>query len=300
VRATIRPILFVVFAVTGFSALTLQVVWQRVLSLHAGIDLIAATTVVTAFMAGLGLGSLAGGALADRLGPKRSLLAFALSNAGIGLFAWFSLWLFYDVYRRFAAELDSGAAMFGFHFVLLVIPTTLMGLSLPLLARGAVAASREIAPLVGRLYAINTLGAAVGSAVAGWWLLGVFGFVASVRIAASLNFAAALVILLLWKRAGSEEAAAETAAAVPTGGGERAWPWFLLYALTGAVAIGLEVVYFRVIDAIWRNNSYTFATVLAMYLLLFALGTSLGARRAGSCSSTGSAQRGRCSCWPAS
>lgn len=282
-RTALRPLLFATFAATGFSALTLQVVWQRVLSLHAGIDLMASTTVVTAFMAGLGLGSLAGGALADRLGARRSLLAFALSNAAIGAFAWFSLWLFYDVYRRFAAQLDAAPAMFAFHFLLLVVPTTLMGLSLPLLARGAVAASREIAPLVGRLYAVNTLGAAAGAAVAGWVLLGELGFITTVRIAGGLNLAAAVVILLLWKSAGAErpeEPAAGPTGAVP-GGGERLWPWFLLYALTGAVAIGLEVVYFRVIDAIWRNNSYTFATVLAMYLLLFALGASLGARRAG-------------------
>ncbi len=282
----VRPILFLTFAATGFSALTLQVVWQRVLSLHAGIDLLAATTVVTAFMAGLGLGSLAGGAVADRLGPKRSLLVFALSNAGIGAFAWFSLWLFYDVYREFAARLDSAAAMFGFHFLLLVIPTTLMGLSLPLLARGAVAASREIAPLVGRLYAVNTLGAAAGAAVAGWLLLGNLGFVATVRIAAGLNLAAAAVVLLLWRAAGPaapapEELSTDTGGGGEAGGRERLWPWFLMYGLTGAVAIGLEVVYFRVIDAIWRNNSYTFATVLAIYLLLFALGAGLGARRAG-------------------
>ena len=270
---------------TGFSALTLQVVWQRVISLHAGLDLLASTTVVTAFLAGLGVGSLAGGALADRLGPRRSLLAFALSNAAIGVFAWSSLWLFYDVYQRFAAELDSAAAMFAFHFLLLAIPTTLMGLSLPLLARGAVAASGEIAPLVGRLYGVNTLGAAVGAAVAGWVLLGELGFVSTVRIAAAINFTAAVVVLLLWKMAKPErqsgltrtESVADTAA----GSGERSWPWFLLYGLTGAVAIGLEVVYFRVVDAIWRNNSYTFATVLAIYLLLFGLGASLGARRAG-------------------
>jgi spermidine synthase len=66
-------------------------------------------------------------------------------------------------------------------------------------------------------------------------------------------------------------------AAVPA----RVWPWFLLYGSTGAVAIALEVVYFRLIDTILRNNSYTFATVLALYLLLFAAGASLGARRAG-------------------
>ncbi len=203
------------------------------------------------------------------------------------MFAWFSLWLFYDVYRRFVAELDSAVAMFAFHFLLLVIPTTLMGLSLPLLARGAVAASREIAPLVGRLYAVNTLGAAVGAAVAGWWLLGQFGFIATVRIAATLNLTAAAVVLLLWRAAGagspdtsrSESSAGSTDGVVGTR--ERLWPWFLMYGLTGAVAIGLEVVYFRVIDAIWRNNSYTFATVLAIYLLLFGLGASLGARRAG-------------------
>jgi predicted membrane-bound spermidine synthase len=283
-RAAVRPVLFITFAATGFSALTLQVVWQRVLSLHAGIDLMAATTVVTAFMAGLGLGSLAGGALADRLGAKRSLLVFALSNAAIGAFAWNSLWLFYDVYRGLAAELDSAAAMFAFHFLLLVIPTTLMGLSLPLLARGAVAASREIAPLVGRLYAINTLGAAAGAAVAGWWLLGELGFVDTVRVAAGLNVTACAVVLLLWRVAGPEAPASAEPAAAGVASGDaqgRLWPWFLMYGLTGAVAIGLEVAYFRVIDAIWRNNSYTFATVLAIYLLLFGLGASLGARRAG-------------------
>ena len=280
-----RPALFLVFAATGFSALTLQVVWQRVISLHAGLDLLAATTVVTAFLAGLGLGNLAGGALGDRLGARRSLLAFALSNAGIGAFAWISLWLFYDVYRRFAAQLDSTAGMFAFHFFLLVIPTTLMGLSLPLLARGAVAASRDIAPLVGRLYGVNTLGAAVGAAVAGWWFLGELGFVTTVRIAAALNLAAAAAVLLVW-RAGVPAGPAQpepAATAIATDGdtAERPWPWFLLYGLTGAVAIGLEIVYFRVVDAVWRNNSYTFASVLAIYLTLFGLGATLGARRAG-------------------
>lgn len=301
-----RAILFATFAATGFSALTLQVVWQRVLSLHAGIDLIAATTVVTAFLAGLGLGSLAGGAAADRLGPRGSLLLFALANLGIGGFAWGSLWLFYDVYRRHAAALDSAGAMFAFHFLLLGVPTTLMGLSLPLLARGVVARAGEIGALVGRLYAVNTLGAALGAAVAGWVLLGELGFVATVRVAASLNFAAALVVAALWRLArrpaGVGEAGGGAAPAATAGGGDagapagaapggpaparggggesRVWPWLLLYALTGAVAIALEIVYFRLIDTILRNNSYTFATVLATYLLLFAAGAALGARRA--------------------
>jgi spermidine synthase len=171
-----------------------------------------------------------------------------------------------------------------------------MGLSLPLLARSVVGAASEIAPLVGRLYAVNTLGAAAGAAVAGWWLMGEYGFVATVRVAATLNLGAAAVVLVLWWRQrsrGEANAAVADARAAPAprletatpwaspGWGGGAWPWFALYALTGAVAIGLEVVYFRVIDAVMRNNSYTFATVLAMYLLLFALGAALGARWAG-------------------
>jgi len=285
--APARLILFLVFAATGFSALTLQVVWQRVLSLHAGIDLMAATTVVTAFMAGLGLGSLLGGAAADRLSARGALLLFAIANGAIGAFAWSSVWLFYDVYRRFAAQLDSTGAMFGFHFLLLVVPTTMMGLSLPLLARGAVTVSREIAPFVGRLYAVNTFGAAAGALVAGWWLIGTFGFVTTVRAAGMLNFAAAVVVLLLLTRlarpSGSPEREVPPAPALPDAaagaGAGRAWPWFMIYGLTGAVAIGLEVVYLRVIDAVLRNNSYTFATALAMYLSLFGLGAVLGSWR---------------------
>src|SRR6185503_7174932 len=169
------------------------------------------------------------------------------------------------------------AAMVAFHFLLLVVPTTLMGLSLPLLARGVVGSPREIAPLVGRLYAVNTLGAAAGAAIAGWWLMGEYGFVATVRVAAALDFGAAAVVLRLWwlehrrvaadaidpAKTGerSSEVDAPTAAAA-TADSSTVWPWLALYALTGAVAIGLEVVYFRVIDAVMRNNSYTFASVL--------------------------------------
>src|SRR5918998_6362855 len=93
-----RTVLYAVFAVTGFSALTLQVVWQRVISLHSGVDLASTTTVVAAFLGGLGIGSLLGGWLADRLGPRRSLVAFACSNAAIGVFAWTSHLLFYELY----------------------------------------------------------------------------------------------------------------------------------------------------------------------------------------------------------
>ena len=281
-----RTVLFIVFAVTGFSALTLQVVWQRVISLHAGVDLFSFTTVIAAFLTGLGLGSLLGGVVADRLGPRRSLLAFAASNVGIGLFAWFSLWLFYDVYRAAVPHLEGTLAAFGFHFLLLIVPTTLMGLSLPLVSRGVVERIEDAGPLVGRLYAVNTLGAGLGAGISGWILIGALGFVGVVRLAGTLNLLAAICILTLWRtaaRAAAEAPAPAPAAPAPTAGeaGRGTWPWFLVYGLTGAVALGLEIVFFRLVDALMRSNSYTFGHVLCIYLLLFGAGAAVASRFVG-------------------
>jgi spermidine synthase len=280
---SLRLVLSTLFAVTGFSALCLQVVWQRVISMHSGVDLFSITTVVAAFLGGLGVGSLVGGGLADRLGPRRSLLAFSMANAGIAVFAFVSIFLFYDLYRSVVSLIgESLLAAFLFNFVLLIVPTILMGLSLPLVSRGLVAAVDEIGPLVGRLYAINTLGAAIGSAVAGWFLLGTFGFVTTVRIAGSLNLVASVLVFTMWRQteSASGRIPVTTATEDPprSDGDERVWPWYAVYALTGAVALGLEIVFFRVIDTVMRSNSYTFAHVLSLYLLLFASGSAIGAR----------------------
>ena len=267
--------LYAVFAGTGFSALTLQVVWQRVISLHAGVDLFSITTVVSAFLAGLGLGNLLGGVLADRLGPRRSILAFAASNAGIGLFAWASIWLFYDVYRSSVSVVDGTLSAFAFHFALLLVPTTLMGLSLPLLARGLVGRVADAAPTVGRLYSLNTIGAGIGAAVTGWILLGTLGFVGTVRLAGTVNVLAACLVLAVRHAAASATDAARAPEAVTPA---RPSAWMALYALTGAVALGLEIVFFRVVDALMRNNSYTFGHLLSLYLLLFGAGAAVAAR----------------------
>lgn len=292
-----KIVFFLVFALTGFSALMLQVVWQRVISVHAGVDLVSFTTVVAAFLGGIGLGSLAGGWVADRLGPRSSVLAFAASNLAIGVFAWMSVWLFYDVYEQQAASLTSFWSKFAFNFILLLVPTILMGLSLPLVAKGVVERVGDAGSLVGRLYSVNTLGAAAGAAVAGWKLLGTYGFVTTTRIAGTLNVAAALLVVLVYalevrRRAvepsvttvPADEATVAAATTVATAASDDddvvdahqpIWPWFVVYALTGAVALGFEVVFFRMIDTIMRSNSYSFAHVLSVYLLFFGGGAAL-------------------------
>ena len=222
------------------------------------------------------------------MGARRSILAFAVANLGIGLFGWASIAIFYDGYRALAEHVQSLPAAFAFHFVLLVVPTTLMGLSLPLLSRGVVRDVGEAAPVVSRLYAANTLGAAAGAAVGGWFLLGNLGFDGTVRLASSLNLLAAAVVLALW-RSGAGAArdrrrrARGFGARRATSRAERVWPWLALYAATGAAALALEVVYFRLVDGIMRSNSYTFAHVLTLYLLLFGAGAAAAGERARRC-----------------
>ncbi|HWI03626.1 MAG TPA: hypothetical protein VNT52_07355, partial [Acidimicrobiales bacterium] len=120
--------------------------------------------------------------------------------------------------------------------------------------------------------------------ISGWILIGSLGFVGVVRLAGTLNLLAAVCILTLWRAASrvpAEAPAPAPAEVVPAGHGGRAWPWFLVYALTGAVALGLELVFFRLVDALMRSNSYTFGHVLSIYLLLFGAGAAVAARFVG-------------------
>jgi MFS family permease len=92
-----RCVLFGLFFLSGAAALIYQTAWHRLLGLFAGADTIAAALVVGAFLLGLGVGSLAAGLYADRLSRRAALIAFALCEVGIALFAVLSPWLYYDI-----------------------------------------------------------------------------------------------------------------------------------------------------------------------------------------------------------
>lgn len=267
-----------VFLATGFSALVLQVTWQRIISLHAGVDLLASTTVIAAFMGGLGFGNLLGGAIADRSTPRRALALYAGSVALIGVYGLSTPLILYDGYRAMVPLLNGVFGSFVVNVAALALPTTLMGLSLPLLARGVVSSTDDAAHRLGRLYAVNTFGAALGAGVSGWLLLGTFGLSTSVRLASGLSLAAALVAIGLWRGAPTDGVVDSAPAPSVPRAADSAWRWYLTYGLTGAIALGLEVVFLRLVDAVMRSNAYTFAHVLMLYLVCFALGSALGSR----------------------
>ena len=281
------------FFASGASALIFQSCWQRVLSLHAGMDLYSVTTVVSAFMAGLGVGSLAGGALADRLSPVRAVGVYAAAELSIGLFGVFSLPLLYERYGAMAPGISSTALAFGVHFALLFLPTFLMGMTLPLLARGVVRRSDQIAPRLGRLYGANTLGAAMGALfTSGAWFLGRIGLQGAVWLASGLNLLCGLGALVLWRLAKELTARAEADQQAPAPAGApsqgekppllgRPGHWIVLYGFTGFLSLGLEVVWFRLLNVLMSSNTFTFSRLLVGYLIGLGAGSFASTRLLG-------------------
>ncbi len=198
--------LYIVFLLSGFAALLYQVVWQRSLYAIIGINIESVTIVVTAFMLGLGLGSLAGGAL-SKSASRPVLLYFALVELGIGAFGLGSLSLFHAIGRL---TLGMGAfATFVVTFLLVLIPTVLMGSTLPLLVAHFVRANRNVGKSVGALYFVNTLGSALASAASVLFILGALGQTGSVRLAAAMNVLVSALSFVAHKR--STQSAREVA-----------------------------------------------------------------------------------------
>ena len=270
----------VLFFLSGFAALIYQVVWQRILTFFGGADIYAVTIIVSAFMGGLGFGSLAGGYLADRLTPRGRLVGFALCELAVAVFAVFSAAIYYDfLYVRLGSWDASRPALAAVIFAVTLWPTFFMGMSLPLLARLLATDPGQPDRWVAFLYGANTLGAALGSGFAAAVLFRNLDFVASLRIGAALNLicaGAAAAASQWWTRdePGSvEREVPDAAIRADTGISFRGWVG--IYALAGFVALSLEIVWFRVLGVILKSNSFTFGHLLAVYLFGVGAGALL-------------------------
>ena len=184
--------LYAFFFLSGTAALIYQIAWQRALFAVYGLDILSVTVVVTAFMLGLGLGSLLGGAL-SKIWPRSAIPLFAVSELGIGAFGFFSVALFQKVAASTGGlgHLATGVVA----FLLVVIPTTLMGATLPLLVAHATNRSGNVGRSVGNLYFVNTLGAAFGAYLTVRVLFGLLGLSATVQATAGLNASLGLFVL---------------------------------------------------------------------------------------------------------
>jgi hypothetical protein len=278
------------FFLSGAAALVYQVVWQRILVLHTGVGTASIALIVAAFMAGLGLGSHLGGTLSARLSPARALAAFAAVELAIGLFGAASLPLYYDLlYARFGQLYGRAAIAVLLQLAALLPPTTLMGLSLPLLVRATTLDPGRAGRTIGVLYAVNMLGAASGAALTPWFLVRHFGMSGATLAAAAANvLAAVLVVPLLRGARGTEPEPAALAGHQPPAAGADFEPagqrplalWLALYGASGFCALSLEILWFRLLEVATRSTAFAFGTLLAIYLCGTALGCSIGAWRA--------------------
>lgn len=155
--------LSLVFFASGFCALIYQVSWQRLLFSHIGIDLSSITVIISVFMVGLGVGAYFGGRIADRF-PSSIIPLFCIAEVSIGLFGLVSKGLISGLgHLLVEADLPIIAAA---NFLLLLLPTFMMGATLPLLTCFFNRKIHNVGESIGTLYFFNTLGAALGSLAA--------------------------------------------------------------------------------------------------------------------------------------
>jgi len=278
-----RVVLFasLLFVLSGAAGLVYEVAWQRILALTTGVGVTSIAIITAAFMAGLGVGSHAGGVISARLTPRRSLQAFAVVEAGVAGFALLSPILYYDVlYQRAPGAYAGLGRAVATHLLTLLPPTALMGMSLPLLVRGLVWERHVASRTIGFLYGANALGAALGAALTPWVLLRFLDVGGALAAGAACSGLAALGVLMLKApdtlAPGPRPEAAEEST-------EPARPlslWVALYALSGFVSLSLEMAWFRVLDVTAKGAAFTFGTLLAVYLLAIGLGTLFAARYA--------------------
>jgi len=265
-------LLYLVFFLSGAAALADEVVWFKYLTLVFGATTPATATLLAVFMAGLALGSRLAGRFAPRL--LRPRLAYAVLEAGVGLFALATPLLFHGVewaYVHLYRALGAGSPLLLVRILLsaaaLLVPTMLMGATYPVLVRdlGAGTLTRRRS---GLLYGINTAGAVAGTALCGFVAIPTIGMHATLLTSGLLSLVAAALAAL---RPGRPSLEAAPVAAQP----ERLVP-FLAF-LGGLVAMADEVLWTRILVLHLGSSVYTFSLVLTVYLIGLVAGSLAGA-----------------------
>lgn len=293
-RLGIKNLLSTAFFASGFSAIIYQLVWQRDLFRLFGVNIESVTAVITAFMIGLGCGGLLGSWLSSRK-SSAPLLIFALMEATVAGFGLASLRVF-----EWIASLvgDTSLSIRTLATIaILLVPTCCMGATLPLLVGHAVRTSINVGVSTGRLYYINTLGAAVGCLCAALFVFPFLGVAATLRIAAALNVVACCGAAIAYMRSktGREiEPALEPTIATtlrsPRRGQSVAYPMAMIIAgFSGFVSLSYEIFFLHVTAFASGGNSVALTLVLAAILLGIASGAREASDRAkiGDTKSTG-------------
>jgi spermidine synthase len=277
----VLPWLLILFAGSGCSALIYEIVWYQLLQLVIGSTAISLGVLLATFMGGLCIGSLLLPRYLAKRKPMHPLRAYGMIEVGIGLFGILELALMPMVDTIYAAAVMHGMPSILFRAFICAIcllpPTILMGASLPAIAQWIKSTPRGVSWL-GLLYGGNTAGAVFGCLLAGFFLLRVSDMLTTTLVAAAINVVVAMFSMSLSKRtpfhAEAMEEEGENKRAPATG---NLWTVYVTIALSGATALGAEVVWTRLLSLMLGATVYTFSIILAIFLIGLGVGSWVGA-----------------------
>ena len=295
------------FFLSGMAALLYQTAWMRQLSVVFGTSELAVATVLTAYMAGLAIGAAIAAKYVFRV--TRPLLTYGLLEAGIAISAILVPTLLLVAGGLATLVLGgqasppqaSGFGQLLFYFlstlVILVIPTSLMGATLPLLSKYVVKTNEQVGIRIGELYSINTFGAVAGTLTAAFLLLPLISLTHTIMIGAVMNFAVlAIVITIVKAEATSTPESTQSKVLITdnrdSSNYKKALPkheafwktpygWILpIMALSGVATFTYEILWTRLIAHILGGSVAAFAIMLAGFLIGIAVGSAIAAKRA--------------------
>lgn len=274
----LTPLLYGLALASGFAALVYQVAWSHLLALTFGSSTLAASAVVAGFLGGMGIGAWRYHRVAARV--ERPLVAYAGLELGIAASTAAFTALFAALPELFAGlagaappGLVGTAARVAAVLLLLLVPCALMGATYPALCIAGIHSRQGLDRHLGPIYGLNTLGAALGAAAAGFVLLEWLGTRGAIALANGVNLAVAAAAWFA-ARPGTTTAA-EAAAALrdePLPSRLPAWATAVLLAGAGATTIAYEVVWFRALRYVVGNSTYAISASLAIFLLGLGIG----------------------------
>jgi spermidine synthase len=263
------------FFFSGFPALIYQLTWQRSLFRVFGVNTESVTIVVTAFMLGLGIGSIVGGCITRRRNMN-ALLLLGLVELATAVFGIFSLAIF-DVVGRLALEWPLPMIAIV-NLLLVLVPTLLMGMTLPILVSHVVRISGQTGAAVGTLYYVNTIGAGAACLLSATLIFPFTGMHAAVWIAAAMNAIVGIGALLAQYRYRESGAGDESPTKVSCRQPILPMPFVMgMAALGGFISLSYEIFLFRTVSYASGSSAFAFALTLAAFLI----GIAGGAHEAG-------------------
>jgi spermidine synthase len=281
--------LLVLFALSGGSSLVFETIFTRLLTYTFGNTAYAVSTVFAAFLGGLSIGAFIIGRWVDKHRP--SLMVYGWLELAVGAYCIFLPKLFdltteiyVTAYHRFApGPVELIVLRFWLAALVMLVPTMLMGGSLPALARYVSTANHDFAGLIDRLYASNTVGAAVGALVSTFLLIPAFGINWTIGIACTVNFLifGSALIIQDWEprsRQNFNSLIRESVRKTIMPSQQRSVTLLLGAFFTGAVALTYEVLWTHVLSFTVGNTVYAFGTMLFAILCGMGWGARIVSR----------------------